>query len=145
MNIIETVRKILTDCSLMDQFNGVHIDYTDSTPGDCGLIPQGARLLGGDVCGNEKYLITFQLQSGLHAYEDADRLSNSNFLLELGYYLDHIMDIETVEKVNGSEKNAVITKMRCNNALMFFAPSGDINDGVVYQLQIEVNYTIKEE
>lgn len=37
-----------------------------------------------------------------------------------------------------------ITKISCANAMIFDVPTGDINDGVRYQMQIAVTYTIYE-
>lgn len=146
MNVIETVKKILTDCPLMDEFNdNIHIDYMslgDKQEMDTGVYPLGTSLVSGDILGNKKYHINFSVFADKKAYEDYDRLNNSGFLLSLTYYLNQLKDIAITENVNGEEKNGVITKISAGNGLLFSVPSGDINDGVTYQIQIGVDYTI---
>jgi len=144
MNVIETVKQILTDCSLMDDFNnGVHIDYTEAKDKDIGMFPIGPSKTGEDLIGNEKYKISFQLYTGLFAFEDSDRLGNSDFLTKLTYYLNKQKNIAIIETVDGEEMSGIINKIDAANALIFEVPTGDINDGVRYQLQLSVNYIIK--
>ena len=142
-SVIETVKDILSSCNLLDEFNGVHIDYTEPGSDVAGLFSNGATKIGEDIIGNPTYQISFQLYTGMHAAMDYDRLRNSEFLLHLTYYLDRQRNIPITETVEGTEYGGEITKMTCGNALLYQVPTGDLNDGVTYQLQITADYKIE--
>ena len=151
MNVIETTKQILSECIAMDAFNGgIHIDYTDSEAQDIGMYPVGPTKVGEDIVGNYKYKIVFEVYSKLTDFEDYDRLKNSNFLAMLTYYLNSKKHIEITEDVKtdilGStyEIEGKINDISAGNGLLYSLPTGDINDGVMYQLQITVNYTLFE-
>ena len=142
MNVIETVKDLLSRCSILDEFNGVHIDYTEGETGEAGLFSNGATKTGEDLIGNPRYRIAFTLYTGLRSATEYDRIQNSDLLLRLTYYLDQIKNIAITEDVNGTEYPGEITRISCANALLFDYPSGDPNKGVRYQLQISVDYRI---
>lgn len=143
-NVVRTMRELLSECSLLDKFNGIHVDYTieEDVPGALGLFSMGTTKTGEDILGNERYRIGFQLQTGLTAYEDYERLRNSDFLLQLTYWLNRKKNIRIVEEFGETERLGKITTVSAGNALLFDAPTGDVNDGVVYQLQVTVDYII---
>jgi len=144
MNVTETIQKIITDCPLMDEFNnGVHIDYTEAKDNDAGMFPIGPTKTGEDLVGNEKYKMTYQFYAGLCAFEDAERLKNSDFLTQLTYYLNKMKNISIIETMDGEQRYGTIKKIDAANALVFDVPTGDLNDGVRYQLQLSVSYIIK--
>lgn len=145
MNVIETVRRILSECDIMDEFNGIHVDYTEAVTGFAGLFPNGATKTGEDLIGNPKYRITFALYTGLSSANDYDRLANSDLLLRLTYFLNQQKNIAITETVNGNEYPGEITRIFCSNGLLFDYPTGDPNDGVRYQLQIGAEYAIYTE
>lgn len=144
MTVIEYLRDWLSSSGLMDQFVGQHFDYVDQVPNEAGLFSNGINKQSEDILGNEKYQASFQLLSGLHAFSDYDRLKNSDFLTKLAYSLNQIKDVEVIETIDGVNRNALITNVICNNGMLFNLPTGDINDGVIYQLQIQVNYKIQD-
>lgn len=146
MNVIETVKKILTDCELMDEFNQIHVDYTETeeSPLSAGLFANGAVKTGEDIIGNPKYRMPFTLYTGLQSVNDYDRLKNSDFLLRLTYYMNGQKDIPITENLNGTDYNGIITDISGSNALLFDYPTGT-PDLVRYQLQIQVNYRIEIE
>lgn len=145
MNVIETVKHILSECTILDEFNDIHIDYTEGSAGFAGLFPNGATKTGEDLIGNPKYRITFALYTGLHSANDYDRLANSDLLLRLTYYLNQQKNIAITETVNDKDYPGVITRLFCSNGLLFDYPTGDPNDGVRYQLQIGAEYAIYTE
>ena len=145
MNIIETFRKQLSDCPLMDEFNGVHIDYTEAKTGTAGLFNNGAVKIGEDLIGNPRYQIVFELVTSNRAAIEYDRLLNSDFFLKLTYYLNSIKGIVTREVVNGEEYPAVIQTVNCSNQLLYSVPTGDMNDGVQYSFRITATYIIEIE
>ena len=67
------------------------------------------------------------------------------FLLELNYWLEKQKHIVVTSIVDGKELSGEITKMSCANAMLFAVPTGNVNDGVTYQLQIYAEYTIESE
>lgn len=149
MNVTETIKQILSECIIMDSFNdGIHIDYTDSETKDIGMYPVGPTKSGEDIIGNTKYNIKFEIYSKLTAYEDYERLKNSNFLTMLTYYLNKKRHISVTEKVitddlqEEMEIQGEILSIDAGNALLFSLPTGDINDGVMYQLQLTVAYKL---
>ena len=73
---------------------------------------------------------------------DYDRIKNSDFFLRLTYFLDELTGIETIETINDENYTAEINKVACSNQLLYSVPTGDINDGVIYQFQIAVEYSI---
>ncbi len=145
MNVLETMRSILSECELLDAFNGCHVDYTEPNVGTCGLFSNGATKVRETICGKQYYHIAFQLYASCDAFEDFNRLQNSNFLLELTYYLNGLKDIAIVEKVGLTSRQGKITKITASNALLFNLITNDLNDGVQYQLQINVDYEINGE
>ena len=142
MNVIETVKHILSECTIMDEFNKIHIDYTEGSVGFAGLFPNGATKSGEDLIGNPKYRITFTLYTGLNSANDYDRLANSDLLLRLTYYLNQLKNLSITENVDGHEYPGEVSRIFCSNGLLFDYPTGDPNDGVRYQLQIGAEYII---
>lgn len=146
MNIIETTKKILSDYNKISEFsNGVQIDYTTNEPINFGLSSIGDALLKEDILGNQKRKHSFVLYAVNQAYEDYDRLANSSFLLELSYWLEKQKGQEIDIVIGDSVKKGEITKISTANAMIYAVPTGNLNDGVMYQIQIYVEYKIKGE
>lgn len=146
MNIIETVKKTLSRCPKIDDFcNGLHVDFSENKSGDFGLYSSGDALVGKDILGNEKRKHSFVLYANGRPFNEFDRLAHSAFLLELNYWLEKQKHIAVTSVVDGKELPGEITKMSCANAMLFAVPTGNVNDGVTYQLQIYVEYTIESE
>lgn len=119
-----------------------HFDYMDQKPTKNGLFSNGTTLLREDIEGNKKYVANLVLMSGLYAFQDYDRIMNSDYITRLTYSLSEIKNVEITEIVNGEAKAGIITGASGSNGMLYSIPTGDINDGVVYQIQIQVNYTI---
>lgn len=146
MNIIETVKKKLSDFPRMEEFSsGIHIDFTENTPGNFGLYSTGDALIKKDILGNQKRKHNFVLYANNQPFNDYERLANSTFLLELNYWLETIKSIPITALVGDAERNGYITKMYGANGMLFAVPTGDINNGVTYQLQIYAEYTVESE
>lgn len=137
MNVLEYMRDWLAKSELLNEFNQ-NYDFLEQTPNNVGLFSNGTTLLKQDIEGNSQYKMNLVLMSGMSAYADYDRLLNSDFVNRLAYKLSDIKGIEIIE----NDKNGLITNVQATNGMMYSVPSGDINDGVVYQLQIGVTYTI---
>ena len=146
MNVIEATKKILSNYKKISEFSsGVQIDFTTNEPTNFGLSSIGDTLIKEDVLGNQKRKHSFVLYAVNQAYEDYDRLSNSNFLLELAYWLE-TQKGQSIDIVIGDiVKKGEITKISTANAMIFNVPTGNIRDGVMYQIQIYVEYKVKGE
>lgn len=134
MNVIEEVKEILKKYPKINEFvNDIHIDFTDFEAKSYGLSSTGDSLISEDILGNQKRRHNFVLYARTEAYEDFDRLQNSNFLLELNYWLEKQKDIEI--------ENGKITSLSSANGMLYQIPNDDLNNGVLYQLQIYAEYT----
>lgn len=149
MNIIETVRKILTDYPKMEEFtNKIHIDFTDNEQdSDFGLSSTGDTKLKEDILGNQVRKHSFILYAINQAFNDYDRLSNSTFLLEMSHWMELLdTDEYTVEEtIDESIYKGKLLSLECANAMAFQIPTGDVKDGVMYQVQIYAEYSFSRE
>ncbi len=144
MNILEKVKEILTEYPKMSEFcNGIHTDFTENKPGNFGLYPNGDTVLKTDILGGQKRKHSFVLYANNQSFNDFERIANSTFLLELAYWLETVKNVPITVTVGTKEREGTITKMSSANGMMFAAPTGDINDGVTYQLQIYAEYSVK--
>ena len=133
MNIIEKVQEILSSYPQISMFtNEVDIDLTSDDPVSYGLSSVGDELVRGYVTGKELRQHNFVLYAVQDSFNTFKRLANSTFLLELGYWLKDKKNIEVDE--------GRITSIRTSNGMAYEIPTGDINDGVRYQIQIFVQY-----
>ena len=144
MNILEKVKEILTEYPKMSEIcNGIHTDFTENKPGNFGLYPNGDAILKTDILGGQKRKHSFVLYANNQSFNDFERIANSTFLLELAYWLETVKNVPITVTVGNEEREGIITKMSSANGMMFAAPTGDINDGVTYQLQIYAEYKVK--
>ena len=87
MTVIDKVREILKEYPKIREFvNEIHIDFTESVAKSYGLSSTGDTLLRDDVLGTQLRQHNFVLYARAEAYEDFDRLQNSNFLNILTFY-----------------------------------------------------------
>lgn len=136
MNVIEKTRNILKNYSHISEFvNDVHVDFTDSKLKNYGLSSTGEPelLINEDILGNETRQHNFVLYAKTSAREDIDRLANSNFLLELSYWLKNQKNIPI--------DNGIIKEITTANAMMVEIPDNDIKQLAIYSIQIYVRYT----
>lgn len=144
MNVIETLRKKITTCPLMKTFNAVHMDYTEPNDGQAGLFFNGASLVRRSVEGDSDWQARFTLYTFCDTFEDYQRISASNFLLGLTYYLQSLSGIEIVENVNGDDHVGEIQSVEASNGMLYQLVNANYDKGGQYQIQISVNYTIYE-
>lgn len=134
MNIIETVRKILSDYpQIAAVCNAVRIDFTDNEPNSYGLSSVDDQMICEDVLGNQKRQHTFLLYATFSSINDYERLQNSSALLDLNYYLSGQTDIA----IDGG----VLTKMQAGNGMLYDVPPESTVTGYQYQMQITAEYT----
>ncbi len=147
MNIIELIRQILTDYPNMEEFtNKIHIDFTDNEQkSDFGLSSTGDTKVKEDILGNQTRKHSFMLHAINQAFNDYERLSNSTFLLELSHWME-LLDTdkyEVEEVIDGCVYEGKLLSLECANAMAFQIPTGDIKDGVMYQVQIYAQYSLE--
>lgn len=145
MNVIEAMRQVLTDYpNISDFINGdVHIDFNEEEDHNYGLSSTNDSLLRKDILGNQTRTNNMVLYATNQSANDYDRLQNSTFLLDLGYYLETVKGQEVTATINGVEMIGSIQSVSIANAMAW----GKSEDGqlITYQLQIKVNYTLESE
>ncbi len=140
MNIIELVKSILQE---FPKINDLHIDYNEASPDEFGLYPTGDTLVKDDILGNQTRQHKFILYAVYQSFNDYDRLANSGTLLELQMWLErHANNQEVSITVDNRELAGTLTKLTCANGMLYEIPDGNMNSGVMYQLQITADYII---
>lgn len=138
MNIIELVKEILLKFPKINEVcNDIHVDFTDDIPTNYGLSSTGDSLIKTDVLGNQSRKHTFILYAVYQSQSDYDRMVNSGTLLELQYYLEK-------NYFNQKFSDGIITKLTCSNGMLYEIPE-ELNDGILYQLQITAEYETESE
>lgn len=149
MTIIDFMRQKLTKYPKISEFLGtddIHIDFTEPDPVNYGLSSTGDQLIKEDILGNQLRRHNFSLYAIGRSFTDYNRLSNSNFLLELGYYLDHLPEEDGLIVAVGDEKfTGIFMKAITANAMNMGMMGETYNDGVMYQIQIQVQYKVVKE
>lgn len=143
MNIIERVQKILTDLTILDDFNKVHIDYTDNAKYDeCGLSSLGESQPRVNISDTKRWhQHNFVLYSYQKSITDADRIANSSLLLSLGYELSALKGQEVTAVINNIDYLGRITKMWTSNAMVYAVD--DPQKGILYQINLFVQYELE--
>lgn len=133
MNVIEETQKIISEYPDISLFtNDIDIDFTSNEPTNFGLSSTGETVVRSFITGKQLIQHNFVLYAVKESFNTYARLSNSNFLLDFGRWLANQKNIEVDE--------GVITRITTSNAMAYEIPSGDINDGIRYQIQIYVEY-----
>lgn len=133
MNVIEAMRALLTGFPKIKSI--VHMDIADDVPESYGLASVGDKLVSEDVIGREKRQHSFLLYATYSAINDFERISNSGVLLELAHWLDGQQDIKL--------DNGYITKISTGNGMLYAIDNENVMQGVQYQMQITVEYTVE--
>ena len=148
MTIIDFMRQKLTEYPKISEFlvdGDIHVDFT--APGSSyGLSSNGDSLVKEDLLGNQTRRHNFAMYAVAPSFTDYCRLANSNFLLEMGYWLDSLPEEGGITAyIDGQEAPARFQKAITSNA-MAMQPMGEtVNDGILYQIQIQVTYKIESE
>ena len=148
MTIIDFMRQKLTEYPKISEFlvdGDIHVDFTE--PGSSyGLSSNGDSLVKEDMLFNQTRRHNFAMYAVAPSFTDYCRLANSNFLLELGYWLEQLPEEGgLIANIGGQELEARFLKATTSNA-MAMQPMGEtVNDGILYQIQIQVTYKIESE
>ena len=139
------MRQVLTNYpNIADFIRGeVHIDFNEEEDHNYGLSSTNDSLLKKDILGNQTRTNNMVLYATNQSANDYDRLQNSTFLLDLGYYLEIVKGQKVTATINGVEMNGQVQSVFIANAMAW----GKSEDGqyITYQLQIKVNYTLESE
>lgn len=147
MNLISLLRKILTEFpKIAEVCDTIHIDFSEESPTSYGLSPTGDSLVSEDILGNQTRRHNFLLYATYSAINDYERLANSGTIDELQLWLElyKCAGIEITVPVGEREYTGTLAKITCANGMLYSIPNENNIDGVQYQLQIAVEYTIKE-
>ncbi len=149
MTIIDFMRKKLSEYPKIQEFlagEELHIDFTDPDATSYGLSSSGDTLVKEDLLGNQQRRHNFVLYAVNQSFTDYCRLANSNFLLELGYWLERLPEEDGIYVDTGDEiLTGRFMKATTANAMAMQPMGATVNDGVLYQIQIYANYEIKME
>lgn len=138
MNVIEETQKIISEYPDISLFtNDIDIDFTSNEPTSYGLSSTGETVVRRFITGKQLIQHNFVLYAVKESFTTFARLNNSNFLLNFSRWLAKQRDIEVDE--------GLITRITTSNAMAYEIPSGDINDGIRYQIQIYVEYIKNEQ
>lgn len=149
MTIIDYMRQKLTEYPKIAEFLGsddIHVDFTDPEPTSYGLSSTGDSLIKEDLLGNQIRQHSFVLYAVGQSFTDYNRLANSNFLLELSYWLERLPegDVLSMTVISLSPTGKFLKATTAN--AMSMGPMGDtIDQGVMYQIQIYSQYRIESE
>ena len=144
MNIIEKMRDILRSFPKISEIcNEIHIDFADPEPTSYGLSSMGDALISEDILGNQLRQHSFMLYSTFSAVNDYERLSNSGVLLELAQWLGQQIGAEVTHEIDGISYLGEIRDIRTENGQLIALNQENVADGVQYQLQIVVRYTVE--
>ena len=95
MTVLEAAKEIIMNYPRIDEFtNNIHYDFSDNTEGETGLFVTGDSKIKEDVLGGQVRQMDMIMYSTCQASSDYDRLSNSTFLDELAFYLEHVEENE---------------------------------------------------
>lgn len=144
MNIIEKMREILESFPKINEIcNDIHIDFASDEPTSYGLSSVGDSLLKEDILGNQQRQHTFMLYSTFSAVNDFERLQNSSVLLELGLWLEKQVGAVVETLIDDEKHTGTIESIAAQNGMLYAVPQENTHDGVQYQLQIVVKYTVE--
>lgn len=149
MTIIEYMRQKLTEYPKISEFlagDDIHIDFTDPAPVNYGLSSTGDSLLKEDLLGNQTRQHNFVLYAVGQSFTDYNRLANSNFLLELAYWLERLPEEDGITAAAGEQElKGRFLKATTANAMSMGLMGETIDQGVMYQIQIYAQYKIESE
>lgn len=149
MTIIDFMRKKLTEYPKISEFlvsDDIHIDFTEPGAVNYGLSSSGDKLVSEDILGNQIRQHNFVMYAVGQSFTDYNRLANSNFLLELAYWLEHLPEEGGIAvHVDGEELTGKFVKATTANAMSMGWMGETVNDGCMYQIQIYAQYKIESE
>lgn len=152
MTIIDYMRQKLAEYPKIEGFLGgedIHIDFTDPSPTNYGLSSTGDSLVKEDLLGNQIRQHNFILYAAGQSFTDYSRLANSNFLLELSYWLENLSERSEETEITVNTGSSLLPgkflKATTANAMSMGLMGETIDQGVMYQIQIYAQYKVESE
>lgn len=149
MTIIDFMRKKLSEYPKMQEFlagEELHIDFTDPDATNYGLSSTGDTLIKENICGSQSRRHSFMLYAVCPSFTDYCRVANSNFLLELAYWLEQLPEEAGIKAEIGEKmRDGTFLNATTANAMAMLPMGATVNDGILYQIQIYANYEIEME
>ena len=149
MTIIDFMREKLTEYPKISEFlvsDDIHIDFTEPAAVNYGLSSSGDSLLKEDILGNQIRQHNFVMYAVGQSFTDYNRIANSNFLLELAYWLERLPEQDGLAvSVDGKEVTGTFMKATTANGMSMGWMGETVNDGCMYQIQIYAQYKIESE
>lgn len=149
MTIIDYMRHKLAEYPKISEFladGGIHVDFTGPDAESYGLSSNGDSLVREDLIGNQIRRHNFALSAVAPSFTDYNRIANSNFLLELGYWLERLPEGDELTAMAGErELPGRFLKAATANAMAMMPMGETLNDGILYQIQIQATYEIESE
>lgn len=142
MNIIEAVKKLLTD---FPKINELHVDFASENPDSYAFSSTGDSLISEDIVGNQKRRHTFVLYTYWQSASDFDRLNNSGTLLALAGWLEaNGRGLPITAEIGDKTLTGEMTRVTTANGMLYAVPD-QLMGGVTYQLQITADYNLYTE
>lgn len=149
MTIIDFMKEKLTAYPKISEFlagNDIHIDFTEPDPVNYGLSSTGDSLIKENIRGGQTRQHNFVMYAVSQSYTDYNRLANSNFLLELAYWLERLPEEDGITvNIGDQEVPARFLKATTANAMSMGLMGDTIDKGVMYQIQIYARYFVESE
>lgn len=149
MTIIDFMKEKLTAYPKISEFlagNDIHIDFTEPDPVNYGLSSTGDSLIKENIRGGQTRQHNFVMYAVGQSYTDYNRLANSNFLLELAYWLERLPEEDGITvNIGDQEVPARFLKATTANAMSMGLMGDTIDKGVMYQIQIYARYFVESE
>lgn len=147
MNIIEAVKKVIADFPGIAELAAVvKTDYTDDKPDKFGIYPIGDQLLRETITGSQDRQHSFIFYAVFDGFDDYQRIANSEFLLNLAYYLETAANDQAIQAtINGQTITGKLTKLSSANGMLYSYQTGTLTGPVTYQLQVYAQYHLESE
>ncbi|MBQ7003681.1 MAG: hypothetical protein IJN57_06955 [Oscillospiraceae bacterium] len=143
MNILQLTRTILQSFPKISAVMGtVHVEFADSNPDSYGLASIGDSLQREDILGNQVRKHDFLLYMTYSGINDYERLHNSEALLALCQWLPEQIGGTVESRLGGRICTGTVTKIAADNGMLYAVPQENCMDGLRYQMQITVTYTV---
>ncbi len=137
MNVIEVMKDTLSKFRGMQE---LHIDFTEDDAESYGLSFVGDQCLKEDILGNQERRAEMVLYLVTDNVNDENRLENSSFLLDLGYYLEQQRRMPVTAIVDDMTYTGQVKRITVANAMAYTVSE----DGqyITYKIQIQCIYCL---
>lgn len=139
------MKQVLTDYPKISELisDEVHIDFTEEGDHVYGLSSTGDSLVKKDILGNQTRANNMVLYVVNQSAYDCERLQNSSFILDLGYYLETLKGMEITATINDNELTGHIDSITVANGMAYTISEN--RQYMTYQIQIRVIYKLESE